>query len=101
MQQRPAPAAAQPPRIFEPERQTPVPNGLVGDGDAALGQQVFCIANTQAEAVVEPDGVTDDLGRESIAVVAGRLPSHHPTLPAPFRLDNAIPVDTVRVPVLR
>jgi hypothetical protein len=28
--------------------------------------------------VVEPDGVTDDLRRESVAVVAG----HQPTLPA-------------------
>jgi hypothetical protein len=83
-------AAPQPPRVVEPERQTPVPNSLVGDGDAALGQQVFGIAKTQADAVVEPDGVTDDLGRESIAVVVGPLAGHHPTLPAPSQLDNAL-----------
>jgi hypothetical protein len=32
--------------------------------------------------VVEPDRVTDDLGRESIAVIAGRLGRHWLTLAA-------------------
>lgn len=36
----------------------------------------------ETKAVVEPDGVTDDLGREAVAVVAGRGARHHPTLPA-------------------
>ena len=31
---------------------------------------------------IEPGGVTDDLGRESIAVVVGRLAGHPSTLPA-------------------
>ena len=62
--------APQPPSVVGPKRLTPVPNGLVSDRDAALGQQVFCIAKTQAEAMVEPDRVTDDLRWETVAVVA-------------------------------
>ena len=57
-------SAPQPPRVVEPERLTPLPNRLVGDGDAALGQQVFCIAKAKTETMIEPDGVADDFGRE-------------------------------------
>ena len=31
-----------------------VPNRLVGHGDASLGQQIFCIAETETEAVSRP-----------------------------------------------
>ena len=34
--------------------------------------------------VIEPHGVTDDLGRESIAMIAGRLARHPSTVPATF-----------------
>ena len=54
---------------------TPVSDGLVRDLDAPLGEEIFGVAETQAETVVEPDSVTDDHERESIAVVAGRLAS--------------------------
>ena len=36
----------------------------------------------ETKAVVEPDGVTDDLGQKSIAVVARRVVGHRSTLPA-------------------
>ena len=49
----------QPPSVVGLERPTPVPNGLVGDGDAALGEQVLGITEAETKAVVEPDGVTE------------------------------------------
>jgi hypothetical protein len=70
------PAAPQRARIRRPERATPLPNGLVGHDNAPLGEEIFRIAEAQTEPMVEPDGVTDDLGRKSIAAIAGRLPHH-------------------------
>jgi hypothetical protein len=63
------------------EGETPLPNRLVGYGDAALGEKIFGISKAQTEPVVEPNGVTDDLCRESVAVVAGGRARHQPTLP--------------------
>jgi hypothetical protein len=78
------PPAASPQRssIRRPEGPTPLPNRFVGDRHTALGQQILRIAEAETKAVVEPDGVTDDLGRESIAVIAGGPACHRPTLPA-------------------
>ena len=59
----PTASTPQPPSIVGPERVTPVPNGLGGHGDAALGQQVLDIAEAETKAVIEPNGETDDLGR--------------------------------------
>ncbi len=50
----------QPPCIREPEPQTPLPNRLIRYGDTPFGEEIFDIPETQAETVVEPDGVTDD-----------------------------------------
>ncbi len=41
-----------------------MPNGLIGDDDASLGQQILCVAEAGTETEIEPDGVTDDLGWE-------------------------------------
>ena len=61
---------------------TLLPNGLVGHGDAPLGQQIFGISETQTKAVVKPDGVTDDFRWKPVSVVAGGVTVHRPTLPA-------------------
>ena len=68
------PAAPAPERagIAQAERQAPLANRLVGDRNVPLGQEVFDITETQAEATVDPNGVGDDFGRESISVVARR-----------------------------
>jgi hypothetical protein len=42
----------------------PETNRLVADLDASLGEQLFDIAVAQREAVIQPDRVADDLGRE-------------------------------------
>ena len=63
-----------------PERQAPLSNGLVGDRDPALGEKIFHVPETQAEAKVEPDGLRDDVGRESISVITRRGTGHPVTL---------------------
>ena len=42
---------------------------------------IFDISEAQAEAVVEPDGVTDDFRRKSVSAIAGRVAAHRRTLP--------------------
>jgi hypothetical protein len=66
--------------VSAPECVTPLPNRLVCDQDAALGEEVFDVAETQTEAKVEPDGVGNDVGGESISVVARRRSIHPVTV---------------------
>ena len=44
-------------------------------------KEIFSIAEAEAELIVEPGRVADDVGWESISVIAGRLAPHRPTLP--------------------
>ena len=44
-------------------------------------EEIFEISETQAEAVVEPDDVADDVRGKSVSAVAGRVAVHLPTLP--------------------
>ena len=46
----------------------PASHRLVGDDDTAFRQDQLDIAQTEAENVVQPDGVADDLGWEPMAV---------------------------------
>ena len=77
----PTAAAPQPPRVDRTEPLAPLPNRLVGDRHASLREETFDIAEAEAEPMVEPDRVADDVGRESISVIAGRLAPHRLTLP--------------------
>ena len=43
-------------------------------------REVFDVAETQSEAVVEPDGVADDGGRESVPGIADDVVGHPATL---------------------
>jgi hypothetical protein len=47
----------------------PASHGFVGDDDAALSQDQLHIAQAEAEHVVQPDGMADDLGGEPMAIV--------------------------------
>ena len=47
----------------------PAPDGLIGDDNAPLGQEQLDITQAEAEHVVQPDSMADDLGREAMAVV--------------------------------
>src|SRR5258708_24960095 len=53
-----------------PEVVYPAPNGLVGDCNAALCQQVLYVAHAQGETEVEPDRLLSDLGLQTGASVS-------------------------------
>src|SRR5215467_4356258 len=43
---------------------TPQPNRLIRDDDSSFGQKILDISKAQAEAMVKPPAIADDLGRE-------------------------------------
>ena len=47
----------------------PRANGFVADGDSTFSQEIFYISMTEIESVIEPDCITDDFRRESVAFV--------------------------------
>jgi hypothetical protein len=49
------------------ELEAPLPYALVSDRDASFGQEQFHVAQAQAEDMVEPDRVADDLGQEAVS----------------------------------
>ena len=77
----PTASAPQPPRVDRTEPLAPLPNRLVGDRHASLREEIFGIAEAEAESMVEPDRVADDVGWESLSVIAGQRALHRPTLP--------------------
>jgi hypothetical protein len=44
-------------------------DGFVGDDDCTGKQQLFDITVAQAEAVIQPNTVADDLGRETVVFI--------------------------------
>src|SRR3954447_10837716 len=60
------------------ELERPLPHGLVADRNAAGGQQLLDHPQGEREAEVEPDRVTDDLGREAVAGVGRSGGWRHP-----------------------
>jgi hypothetical protein len=55
--------------IYRTEFDTPPPDRFSGYSDSSLRQKIFDIPVTQVEPVVEPDGVGNDSGRKSMALV--------------------------------
>jgi hypothetical protein len=49
---------------------TPLPDRLIGDDNATDKEQLFDIPVTEAEPVVQPDAVADDLGRKAVVLIA-------------------------------
>jgi hypothetical protein len=48
---------------------TPEPYRFVTDGDTTLSEQIFDVAMAEIKSVEEPNGVTDDIGWESVSFV--------------------------------
>jgi hypothetical protein len=65
------PSSAQPRGELSAELQAPMPNAFVGHHDAALRQDQLDVAQTEAEDVIEPDGVADDLRRKPVSGIEG------------------------------
>ena len=81
---------------IRPELQAPLLDRLVGHSNAALGKQVLDLTEAQAKAVVEPHRVADDLGRESVSVVAELSVGYVLSVGGTRQLDNATPAVTDR-----
>jgi hypothetical protein len=54
---------------FSTKLDTPKTDSLVTDGDAPLGQEIFNISVTWIEAIIEPNGITDDIWWKSVTFV--------------------------------
>src|SRR4030095_11836365 len=72
----------EPSRVGHAKGLTPVPDGLVRYRDAALGEEVFDVAEAEGESVVEPDGVADNHGREPVAWIVRDVVGHPATVAA-------------------
>jgi hypothetical protein len=63
--------------IERAELDTPQTDCFAADVNTSLGEKIFNIAMAEVEAIVEPDGVGDDIWRESVTFIS----IHPPTLP--------------------
>jgi hypothetical protein len=68
-------------RIQRTEVRAPLPDGFIGDNDAAFGEDFFDTAKAQGMPVVKPDAVGDDLGWEAAAMVQGLVGAHGRSVP--------------------
>ena len=57
--------------VFGSKLAAPGSNGFVGYGDSTLSEQVLDIAKAQREPMVQPNGVADDFGWESVTPIQG------------------------------
>jgi hypothetical protein len=57
-----------------------VADTLVGDTHAALGQDQLNVTQTEAENMIQPDRVANDLGRKPMPRIGDRLLRHPVTL---------------------
>ena len=73
-----------------------MPNRLIRHGDTPFGEEIFDIPETQAETVVEPDGVTDDFRGKSVSAIAERL-ARHRSYCATRSLNLTMPFATIEV----
>jgi hypothetical protein len=74
------PAASQAVGETRGEFLAPASHRLVGNDDTAFSQDQLDIAQAEAEHVIQPDGVADDLGREPMAIVGVRWWRHADSL---------------------
>jgi hypothetical protein len=56
--------------VYRSKLDAPKADGLVADRDPTLGKEIFDIAMTQVESVVEPDSIGNDISRESVALIS-------------------------------
>jgi hypothetical protein len=68
------------PSVVESELLTPLTYGFVGDNDSPFCQELLNISEAQTESMIQPDRVTDDLGRKPVSVVATHFGSHQRSL---------------------
>jgi hypothetical protein len=62
--------ASQPIGVVLPKLPTPLADGLMGHHNPTGEHHLFYVAVTQAEAIIQPDAMTDDLARKAVIFVA-------------------------------
>ena len=55
--------------IARSKLEAPAPDRLVGDFNAALGKEILDITVAKTESIIEPDGIADDIRRETMTGV--------------------------------
>jgi len=75
----PTPPGPEPSSVVGPKGQAPLSGRLVGGRNPALCEEILHVSETEIESVVQPNGMTDDLGREPVSSVA----RHPDTVPGP------------------
>jgi len=73
---RPRPSSTQSPGKRRAELAAPVADALVANHHATLGQDQLDVAQTEAEDVIQPHRVADDLSRKAMAVIQAGLWRH-------------------------
>ncbi len=86
----PRPSAPQLGRVARAELQALAPDALVAHHHAPFGQDQLDIPQAQAEHVIEPHGMADELGREAVPGVGGRVWHHLTSLAQPLRCDERL-----------
>ena len=66
--------------IVGSEFPAPLPDGFVRNNDSTFCQKIFNITEAQAEAMIDPYGVADDVRREAVSVVTGLGAVHEMSL---------------------
>ena len=56
--------------VYNSEFDTPQANRFAADSYASLGKKILDISVAEVESVVQPDCVTNDIGRESMALIS-------------------------------
>ena len=73
-------ASAQPPGEVGTELKAPMPNAFMGHHDATFRQDQLDITQAEAEDVIQPDRVADDLGRKPVSWIRGGFRCHSVSL---------------------
>ena len=60
--------------IFGTEFNTPQSDGFIADSDTSFGKEIFNVTMAEVETIIEPDGITDDVGWESVTLVCIHRP---------------------------
>jgi hypothetical protein len=85
----PSLASAQFASIGGTEFLRPLPDRLIGHDDPPLGEKILDLSEAQAEAMVSPDRLADDLGRKPIAPVTRSRTSGHQSCSFVPKFDDA------------
>jgi hypothetical protein len=80
---RPGSAPAQSPGKFGAELAAPMADALVRDHHTTVGEDELGIPQAEAERVIQPHCMSDDLARKPMAAILRRLSAHSGSLPRP------------------